>query len=209
MKDCSALGRRERKKMELRAALVEAAYALFEEKGFDETRIDDITNDVDVSARTFFRYFSSKEDVVLDYYAVEHEEIVAALKERPIDEPIITALRRATVTVTKGCEEGFYGVDGDRFRTLRALIRTHPLIRARSLEQAHSRKGELVSVIAERLGVDPRTDIRASVLAEVLEFAASAAYDIWRQPQAQGVSYYEVLDDVFGLLEGGINFIKT
>jgi AcrR family transcriptional regulator len=195
--------------MELRAALVETAYALFEEKGFDETRIEDITNEVDVSTRTFFRYFSSKEDVVLDYYAVEHAEIVAALKERPVEEPIVTALRRATVTVTKGCEEGFYGVDGDRFRTLRSLIRTHPLIRARSLEQAHARKGELVSVIAERLGVDPTTDIKAGVLAEVLEFAASAAYDIWLQPQAQGVPYYKVLDDVFGLLEGGINFAKT
>ncbi|UXS02966.1 TetR family transcriptional regulator [Agrobacterium tumefaciens] len=199
-------GRRERKKIELRLALVDAAYELFEKQGFDETRIEDITNKVDVSTRTFFRYFASKEDVVLDYDAVEHEEIVTALARRAADEPIITALRHAAVEVTKGCEEGFYGVDGDRFRTLRSLIRTHPLIRARSLEQAKNRKDALVSVIAKRLNVEADEDLRPKVVAEVLEFASSAAYDAWKNYPAQTIAYSEVLDQVFELLEGGINF---
>lgn len=201
------IGRRERKKIELRLALVDAAYEFFEKQGFDETRIEDITNKVDVSTRTFFRYFASKEDVVLDYDAVEHEEIVTALAKRPANEPIITALRHATVEVTKGCEEGFYGVDGDRFRTLRSLIRTHPLIRARSLEQAKNRKDALVAVIARRLNVEADTDLRPQVVAEVLEFASGAAYDAWKNYPSQTIAYSKVLDEVFELLENGINFM--
>jgi len=206
MTETGEVGRRERKKLKLRQDLVEAAYRLFEKKGFDETRIEDITNDVDVSARTFFRYFSCKEDVVLDYEAVEHDEIVAALAARPADEPILTALRAAAVEVTRGCEEGSYGVDGNRFKTLKALVRSHPLVAARSLEQAQGRKDMLVSGIAERMRVDPKRDVRPRVIASALEFAYSAAYDVWQDRGQDRVPYSDVLDEVFSLVEEGLNY---
>lgn len=206
MKQPSELGRRERKKLELRQALIDSAYELFEKLGFDETRIEDITDKVDVSTRTFFRYFASKEDVVLDYAAVEQQEIITALAARPAQEPIVTALRHAAVEVTRGCEEGFYGVDGDRFRTLRSLIRTHPLIQARRLEQAKLGKEELVTVIAQRMNVDQRQDLRPHVIAEVLEFVSSAAFDVWQSFPAGGTPYSTALDDVFQLVESGLNF---
>ncbi|MBB4315585.1 TetR family transcriptional regulator [Roseospira marina] len=201
MKETGELGRRERKKAELRCALIEAAFALFAERGFDETRVEDITEKVDVSSRTFFRYFSSKEEVVLEYYSVEYDEIISALKERPRHEHIMTALRRAIVSVTRGCEEGFYGVDGDRFRTLRSLIRTHPIIRAKCLEQSDSRKCQLISVIAQRLEIDASSDLRPLLLAGVFEFASSAAYDVWREPQSRGIPYFKILDNVFDTIE--------
>lgn len=72
MTDKKEVSRRERKKIQLRDALITASYELFAEKGFDETRIEDITEKVDVSTRTFFRYFASKEGVVLDYQEAEH-----------------------------------------------------------------------------------------------------------------------------------------
>ncbi len=204
VKKNSDIGRRERKKLELRKALIEAAYELFESKGFDETRIEDITDKVDVSSRTFFRYFSSKEDVVLDYQAVEHDEIVEALTARPAAEPALTALRHATVEVTRGCEEGFYGVDGDRFKTLRTLIRSHPLICARSLEQAQQSKNALAAAVAERMNVDPRLDGRPMAVANVLEFASSVAYELWKEKK--GIPYSDVLDEVFEMIENGLNY---
>ncbi|WP_429932746.1 TetR family transcriptional regulator [Agrobacterium vitis] len=205
MKQPNELGRRERKKQELRQALVDAAYELFEKLGFDQTRIEDITDKVDVSTRTFFRYFASKEEVVLDYDAVEQQEIVAALIARPTNESILTALRQAAVEVTKACEEGFYGVDGDRFRTLRSLIRTHPLIQARRLEQAKARKEVLVSVIAQRLNLDQNQDIRPLVIAGILEFVSSAAFDAWQSFPSRSVPYSKMLDEVFQLAEDGLN----
>ena len=58
-------GRRQRKKQATREALIETAMKLFAAKGYDHTAIHEITDAVDVSERTFFRYFASKEDLVL------------------------------------------------------------------------------------------------------------------------------------------------
>lgn len=204
MKTTGEISRRERKKLMLREALIEAAYELFVQQGFDETRIEDITDKVDVSSRTFFRYFSCKEDVVLDYQAVEHEEILAALAARPAHEPILTALRHAAVEVTRGCEEGDYGLDSSRFKTLRNLIRNHPLICARSLTQVQARKDTLIQLVARKMGVDPRQDIRPMTIAAALEFAYSAAHDIWRNREAE-LPYSTVLDNVFACMEEGLN----
>ena len=61
----SKLSRRERKKLETRQALLEAAWALFHDKGFHDTTIEEITDRADVAKGTFFNYFPSKEGVLL------------------------------------------------------------------------------------------------------------------------------------------------
>ena len=58
------LSRRERKKLETRQALLEAAAALFHEQGYDETTVEAITEQADVAKGTFFNYFPSKEDLL-------------------------------------------------------------------------------------------------------------------------------------------------
>ena len=67
------LGRRERKKAEVRKRLYEAAMELFQELGFEDTTIEQITDRVDVSTATFFNYFPTKESVLSDYYRVTNE----------------------------------------------------------------------------------------------------------------------------------------
>lgn len=57
-------GRRTRKKLETRAALNEAALALFAVQGYEHTTVEDLCREADVSLRTFFRYFESKDDVL-------------------------------------------------------------------------------------------------------------------------------------------------
>ncbi|MCW2902925.1 MAG: transcriptional regulator, TetR family, partial [Streptosporangiaceae bacterium] len=94
-------GRRERKKRRTREALVEAAFELFREKGFEATTVEEIADAVDVSSRTFFRYFASKEDVALTFQEEQLAAVLAALAARPADEPVVTALRRSVVSIAE------------------------------------------------------------------------------------------------------------
>lgn len=58
------LGRRERRKLELRARVLEAAARLFEQQGFHATKVADICDDVDIAQKTFFNHFATKQDVL-------------------------------------------------------------------------------------------------------------------------------------------------
>jgi AcrR family transcriptional regulator len=87
-------GHRERKKQRTREQIVESAFALFRERGFQATTVADIAAAADIAPRTFFAYFPSKEAVV--FY--DFDGLFASLKEtiegRPEDETAIDALRR-------------------------------------------------------------------------------------------------------------------
>src|SRR5688500_19540599 len=100
-----AEGLRERHRKRTAADLEEAALALFCERGFDAVTIDDIAAAADVSRRTFFRYYASKEDVILSDHPKRLDELHAALNRRPADEPALTALRHAVLSLAGTYEE--------------------------------------------------------------------------------------------------------
>jgi len=92
-------GRRDRKKNETRQALREAAHRLFAEKGFSRTTIDDIAEAADVSRRTFFRYYDSKDDLLRTDVADLLPVMLAALRRRPAEEPPLAAVLNALRTL--------------------------------------------------------------------------------------------------------------
>jgi AcrR family transcriptional regulator len=92
-------GRRERKKSETREALRASAHRLFAEKGFAQTTIDDITAAADVSRRTFFRYYSSKDELLRADVADLLPVMIAALRARPSDETHFAAILGALRTL--------------------------------------------------------------------------------------------------------------
>jgi AcrR family transcriptional regulator len=92
-------GRRDRKKNETRQALREAAHRLFAEKGFTATTIDDITAAADVSRRTFFRYYDSKDDLLRTDAADLLPVMLAALRARPASEPPLASIFAALSTL--------------------------------------------------------------------------------------------------------------
>lgn len=94
-----AAGRRDRKRNETRDALRTAAHQLFAEKGFSRTTIDDITAAADVSRRTFFRYYTSKEDLLRVEVADLLPVILAALRARPAEEPPLRAILGAVISL--------------------------------------------------------------------------------------------------------------
>jgi AcrR family transcriptional regulator len=95
---------RARKKAATEAALQESALSLFAQKGYDATTIEEIVADADVSRRTFFRYFGSKEEVIFKGAADDFEAFRRCLLDRPREERDVEALKQATVEFVKYLE---------------------------------------------------------------------------------------------------------
>src|SRR5258706_12317328 len=95
--DLKEAGLRERKKERTREALEAAALDLFERKGFDHTTVEEIADACDVSRRTFFRYFSSKEDAFSGDHSVKTALLASLLAARPEDEPALESIRTVTL----------------------------------------------------------------------------------------------------------------
>src|SRR6478752_210367 len=96
----TSAGLRERKKEKTRTQLMSIALELFDERGFDEVTVDDIVSAAEVSHRTFYRYFPSKEDVLLGLDQQRIDHFADELRARPTDEPILTSIRRAMVAAS-------------------------------------------------------------------------------------------------------------
>ena len=86
------MGHRERKKERTKQLLTDTALRLFLERGYDETKIEDIAASADVVPRTFFRYFTSKDDALFSWYESIAERALATLRARPKGEGIVSAL---------------------------------------------------------------------------------------------------------------------
>ncbi|MCO6007617.1 TetR family transcriptional regulator [Actinoallomurus purpureus] len=204
---CSPLaGRRERKKQRTREALVDSAFQLFAEKGFEATTVEEIADAVDVSSRTFFRYFASKEDVLRTFQDEQFGAVKAAFSARPSDEPVITAVHHAAVSMIRACEDGAFGFDPERFGCLRQLMESSPAVFGSSLEHGQKKHAEMTHIIAERMGVDPTTDLRPHVVASAINSVFHTAFELLSSGTVKVDRFSDVLSELFALLEDGINY---
>ncbi|MEU9831127.1 TetR family transcriptional regulator [Streptosporangium sp. NPDC048047] len=147
-------GLRERKKQRTRQALVDAALDLFAEQGYDTTTVDQIAAAVDVSPRTFFRYFATKEDVALSLDADAHEILLAELAARPAEESPFNALGRAMHAMITLMEQSDIA-DRSRFLKARELIESTPALFAGGVRMMMQNERMLAAEIARREGKDP------------------------------------------------------
>lgn len=169
------LGRRERKKLLTRRALAAAALRLVADRGLEATTIEDITEAVDVSPRTFFRYFPSKEDVVLPDKSELLGRLRLALAERPATESPFAAARAAILTFADALTEEDMEVVLLRAR----LLTCEPALLAKNLERQVVWEEVTAEGLAARLGGDPKRDIRCRVAATTVVAALRAAFTVW------------------------------
>ena len=142
-------GLRERKKARTRAAIREHALRLFREQGYSATTVEQIADAAEVSPATFFRYFPTKEDVVLqdDFDIIT----LAALEAQPPELGPIAAFRAAAAARQMTPAE-----DMARFAETTQLTLAVPEIRARALDELRRTTDEIAAAIA---GADrPRAD---------------------------------------------------
>jgi AcrR family transcriptional regulator len=178
--------RRERKKRQTREALVRAALELFDAKGYEHTHVREITDAVDVSERTFFRYFASKEDLALSFARDWTDTMLKSLEARPASEDPLTAMRAAfRESVLAQAPDGDGG--DTSYLLVANLIDSTPSLLAQHLRYMHDRHDEIVVVLASREGIDPATDLRPRVLAAVFGSLIFLANRAWRTSGAATV----------------------
>ncbi|CAM3424047.1 TetR family transcriptional regulator [Kibdelosporangium persicum] len=195
-------GLRERKKQRTREALIDAAHELFCTNGYEATTIDQIAEAVEVSSRTFFRYFTSKEDVALSLADEQVTAILDAFAAQPADMPVLTAMRTAAVQVVRSSETQA------RFHSLQNLISASPALTAARIERGTARFDTLARLVGARMGVDPAQDPRPYLVASVALCAVPTAIDAWRAAGHQAPES-ELIRQAFDLLSTGLDYPAT
>ncbi|WP_329520788.1 TetR family transcriptional regulator [Spirillospora sp. NBC_01491] len=159
-------GLRERTRRAVRAELAGVAVAMFAERGFEETTVEDIAAAAGLSKRTFFRYFPAKEDVVFGDVEEVAARIAEAVGARPAGEPAWTCLH----VVLREWESRVHAAQRE-LAGLR-LIESTPALRAR----LHHKRDEMRTLIARALRERPGAELDAFT-ADLLTGAAAAALD--------------------------------
>ena len=196
-------GLRERRKKLTADELEAAAYRLFGERGFDNVTVDDIAAEADVSRRTFFRYFASKEDVLLADHFVQLARLREAMADRPADEPIVTALRNALLSLTTDFEER-----KEMIIIRGRIMHDTPSLQARSLVHQKLWEEAMQDMVADRLGVDPVKDLRPGVVSAATLAAMRVAFTNWLSAGC-GTDLIELTTEALDLLDGGLGQLHT
>jgi AcrR family transcriptional regulator len=168
---------RDRARGAVRDEVMRQAWILFSEQGFETTTVDQIAAAAGMSRRTFFRYFTGKDELVLERLVEAGESIAAALWQRPADEPVWASLRAAFDEVVRQQDEY-----ADLARPLQEMLRTEPGVRGVVVERRRRWQELLEPPVAERL--PPRRgarspDIRAAATVACALACLEIAQDAW------------------------------
>jgi len=140
-------GRRERKKAATRAAVRRAALHLALRDGVEKVTVEQIATEADIALRTFFNYFSSKEEAVVAAAAAGAEALITEFRARPGAESVLRALRQAVLTVVDQSDVA----SRDYVRAMQ-LIRRTPALLPHQLAVLAAQEKALADAITERLG---------------------------------------------------------
>ncbi|MFH8800211.1 TetR/AcrR family transcriptional regulator [Streptomyces sp. NPDC017936] len=194
--DRPRLGLRERKKIKTREAIRTATYALVREQGYDATTIDQIAERAEVSPSTVFRYFPTKEDIVLtdEYDPV----ILEKLRARPTDEPWTDTIRFVMLDAARaGVEED---MEVARMRT--HLLVQVPAVRSRMMESMSVTGRMFATAVAERTGLDPDgLEVRAYTMSMIGGLMETSMY--WAEHGHQD-DFIALLDRALHVLQHGL-----
>ncbi|MFE7119906.1 TetR family transcriptional regulator [Streptomyces sp. NPDC057654] len=173
-------GLRERKKRRTRDALVRAALELFVEKGYEQTTVDEIADAVDVSQRTFFRYFAGKEDAAFALQELIETRFLSEVCARPAHEPPMPALRNAITNAWATIDEEMKAVAPPQLHMrMFQVIESTPALLAVHLRRQYDTEERIAQEIARREGLDIDADPRPRVLVAAFAGTMRVAGKIW------------------------------
>ncbi|MER5268826.1 helix-turn-helix domain-containing protein [Actinosynnema sp. NPDC002837] len=169
------VGLRERKKLRTRRALIETAYRLFEQQGYDRTTTAEIAAAAEVSTATFFNHFATKEDLLL---TDDGRHLLRAgldvIAERRSDETARDLLRRAMHRMLAEAGTGVRDPAGELERIRLHLVTSVPALWAAMLQRASDAQQELATALRQAFP-DDLDDLDAAVLVGAVTGAVFAA----------------------------------
>jgi AcrR family transcriptional regulator len=198
MPPAATLGRRERKKLETHRALSTAARELALARGLDGLTVEDIADAADVSVRTFFNYFSCKEEALVGVEPAVLAELGAELQERPAGESPLEALKAVLASGVDDVAEAMR-----RWSLRTELVRRHPSLLPRHLAALAEIEAALVRALAARLGTDPVTDPFPAIAVAAAMGTLRAAVASWEDAGRRG-SLDAAVDAAFATLAAGL-----
>jgi AcrR family transcriptional regulator len=195
-------GRRDRKKQQTREALTRAALRLVDERGIDRVTVEEIAEAADVSPRTFFNYFATKDEALIgDQFEDDHEtreRFLAIGRSVPTTRAMLTALGPVVEAVQQ---------DRELWLLRLRVAAANPSLLASLISRASMAERSSAKDIAERLGVDP--DSPYPLLAAALTGAAMRA-SMMRWAESGGEeSLPELVQEAFGVLAAGLTDPET
>ena len=169
----------DRKRRAVREDIAETAERLFLARGYDATTIDDIAAECGMSMRTVYRYFPTKDDILVSRFTVSVELLISALRARPADEPVWTSLGAAFEPLTRHVDDR---PDPAAARALHQAIFSTPALLGRYLQQMHDAQREVVELLRARTRAADDVILAATVAAAFACFVS--AQETWSRHDA-------------------------
>ncbi len=195
-------GLRERKKARTRASIREHALRLFGENGYQATTVEKIAEAAEVSVSTFFRYFPTKEDVVLQDDM--DTRMIEALEQQPPELGALAAVRAAIRQVFGS----YSAADLEVIRQTTALTMTVPEVRARAMDEFARTISVIGEALAKRAG-RPADDLAVRTAAGAIVgvmMSITMPWDGWTDGQHTLEGTFRRIDQALALLEAGFPF---
>ncbi len=206
----SELGLRERKKLETRLAIADAARRLFVEHGFEAVKVAEVARRANVSEKTVFNYFPTKEDLFYSRLEAFEEELLNAVRRREPCESVLAAFRDFLLG-----SGGVLAIPSDaeateRMRDITRVITESPALLARERHVLDRYADSLADLIAEETGAAP-ADVEPRVAAAALLAVHRSLIALVRRRTLDGARAAAVRREVrseaeraFSLLEDGL-----
>jgi len=189
----------ERKRRLVREELAESALKLLAWQGYEATTIDQLAAAAGVSRRTFFRYFESKDDLIVQFLTDTGAQLCAALSARPAAEPSAVALRAAMSVLVTACRE-----QPEKSLRLTKILLGNLSLLGRYYERQVQWRRDLATELGRRQGLDPARDLRPELAATVALSAFDTALSRWAA--SDGAENLDALtDEAFALAAPVLN----
>lgn len=167
-------GLRERKKERTRQALTEAALSLFASQGFEHTTVEEIAAACEVSPRTFFRYFATKEDVLFEDADARMQRLVDAIASQPPDASALGAMRGGILELSEEYER-----DRATIQARAQVFEATETLRVRKAERMGACEDALAQALADRTAAGGTTPFETRLVVAAAMAALRTSIDTW------------------------------